>query len=117
MEVLTFPRRFKDSKDGNFITSASPVDFLSPFGDMHVAGKTADESLVNFDLAAQLSAVAILQSKSDAVSHEPSGFLSDAKPACDFVAADAVLVVGNHPHCGKPLIKADGANPRRWFRL
>jgi hypothetical protein len=43
------------------------------------------------------------------VEHEPRGFLGDADGAMDFVGANAVLVVGNHPNGSQPLIEANGA--------
>ena len=44
--------------------------------------------------------------------HKPRGFLRDADFAHNFIGADAVLTVGNHPDSGKPLIEAD----RRVFK-
>src|SRR5712691_2909854 len=41
--------------------------------------------------------------------HEPCGLLSDAEITRDFVAADAVLAVDEHPHRGQPLVETDRA--------
>ena len=77
---------------------------------MHVAGKPADEGFINFNFSAKLSAaLLILQRQPNAVHHEPCGFLSDAKTFANFITTDSVLVIRNHPHCGEPLVKADGA--------
>src|ERR1035437_5851067 len=74
---------------------------------MHIAGESADKGFVNFNFSAKQTTVLILQGKPDAVHNEPSGFLSHAKTASDFIAADSVLVVRNHPHRGEPLIESD----------
>lgn len=44
----------------------------------------------------------------DALEHEPSGLLSDAETAPDFIAADAVLAVGQHPHRREPFVESNG---------
>lgn len=41
--------------------------------------------------------------------HKPRGFLSDAERAMDFIRANPVLGVGNHPHRGEPLVQTDRA--------
>ena len=59
-------------------------------------------------VAAQLAAVLGLKRQTETREHEPRGLLGDAKRAGQFVAADAVLAVGEQPERGKPLLKADG---------
>ena len=39
---------------------------------------------------------------------EPCGLLRDSQTTVNFVTADAILAVHNHPHRHEPLIKADG---------
>ena len=69
----------------------------------------ADKGFVGFDFARQLLDTAVLHGKPDAVKHEPRGFLRHAKRAVNLAAADAVLVVRDHPNGGKPLVKPDRA--------
>ena len=72
---------------------------------MHVAGLAADVGFVDFDIAADFPAVLRLQREPQPVEHEPCGLLSDVQRAAEFVAADAVLAVGEQPECGQPLLK------------
>ncbi len=102
-----FSTTLNESQYWGFVFSASARDFLFPLVFVHVASKATDESLINFDFTAKHPTVLILQGKPDTVHHEPSGFLSYAKATTDFITADAVLVVGDHPHCGEPLVEAD----------
>src|SRR5260370_31921231 len=44
----------------------------------------------------------------DTVIHEPRGLLRNADSTVNLVGTDAVLAVHNLPHCGQPLIQADG---------
>jgi hypothetical protein len=75
---------------------------------MHIAGKAANEGFIDFNFPAQLPAVIILQGKPDAMHHEPCCFLSDSKIASNFITANSILAITQHPHSGKPFIKADG---------
>src|SRR5205823_3332783 len=75
---------------------------------VHVARFAADESLVNFNMAAQLTArLIILQPKSDSLQHEPSGLLRYLDRAVNFPRANAILTVSEHPHSAQPLVQAD----------
>ncbi len=47
-----------------------------------------------------------MQSGADAMAHEPSGLLSDAKSPVDLVAGNAVLGVHNQPDSRKPLVQS-----------
>jgi hypothetical protein len=40
----------------------------------------------------------------DAVKHEPSRFLGHTQSAVEFIAADAILAIREHPSGGKPLL-------------
>ena len=53
-------------------------------------------------------AVCVAHRPTDAVEHEPCGFLCDAQRALDLVAGNPVAAVGDHPHSDKPLVEADG---------
>ena len=76
---------------------------------MHVARLAADESFVRFDFAAELAPEPlILHRKPNAMEHKPRRLLRHLNIPRNLVAGHAVLAVGQHPSCHKPLIKADG---------
>ena len=50
-----------------------------------------------------------MKREADAMIHEPSSLLGNAKSAVHLIAADAVLAVGDHPNCSKPLPEIDWA--------
>src|ERR1035441_6639969 len=82
---------------------------------VHVNGLSANPSFVNFncsattaDLGLRLEAGDVPQSNANPMQHEPRGLLSDADGTCNFVAADAVLAVTEHPDDNKPLLQRDG---------
>src|SRR5713101_8184603 len=77
------------------------------FGLVHVPRFAADESFVNFNFTIQLAERFILQGKPDTMQHEPCGFLRYVYVACDFIAANSILAVSEHPSCGQPFIKTD----------
>ena len=55
---------------------------------VHVASLAADEGFVNFDFAAQLAAEGfILQGQTNAMQHEPSGFLGNIEIASEFATS------------------------------
>ena len=76
---------------------------------VHVASRAADESLVGFDFAVsvQFPAVLSLPREPQTRENEPRGLLGDAERAAEFVAADAVLAVGEQPERGQPLFQTD----------
>ena len=80
------------------------------FVGVHESGRTTNESLVYFDFAVRSTEFqerAILHCKTDAVKHEPSRLLSDAKSTAHFIGTDSVLAVRNHPNSNKPLVQAN----------
>src|SRR5439155_26047610 len=70
-----------------------------------------DKSLIYFDFAAVAAQLAseefILQGQTDAMQHEPSGFLGHSQIAGNFVATDSVLAVGEHPRSSEPLVQSN----------
>jgi hypothetical protein len=98
---------FQDAKNRNLIPATSSHDLLTPLADVHIAGKSADEGFIDFNFAAQLSAIIILKCEPDAVHHEPRGFLSHAKPASYFITANSILAASQHPNSGKPLVESN----------
>src|SRR5260370_23148389 len=73
---------------------------------VHIARLAADEAFVNFDFSAKL-AIFTLHRQTDAMEHEPCGFLSYAKRAMKLPRANAVLVVDNHPDSWQPLLQSE----------
>lgn len=101
---------FQDSNYSNFVLSASLSNAALAFVGVHESGSAPDEGFVYFDFAtgtAELEESTILHGETNAMEHEPCGFLSDAKSAANFVGADTVLAVGNHPDCDKPFVERD----------
>ena len=75
---------------------------------VHIARATADVGFVNLDFAAgtaEFHEGIGLHGETDAMQHEPSGLLGDAERPVNFVGADAILAVGDHPNCDKPFIE------------
>ena len=58
-------------------------------------------------MSVHLPAVFALERQPKARQHKPRGLLGDTKGAGQFVAADAVLAVGEQPERGQPLLEAD----------
>jgi hypothetical protein len=98
---------FDHAEDNGLVHAASAVNLLRTLVLMHVAGFAADHALIHFYFAAQLAAAFILHGKTDAVEHEPCGFLSYADGAVEFPRANPVLVVDDHPGSGKPLVQSE----------
>lgn len=98
----------QNANDCNLVFCSSLSDSALALIGVHEASSAADESFVYFHfatVAAHFDNRAVLHCKPDAVKHEPRGFLSDTKSAANFVGTDAVLAVGNHPNCDKPLVE------------
>ena len=73
---------------------------------MHIPSLAADIGFVNFDFARKLLKGSGLHRLADSMIHKPSGFLSDAKMLSEFIRANAVLHVYDHPDGRKPLVQA-----------
>ena len=73
---------------------------------VHVTGLAPDEGLVYLDGPFQLPVKAFLHGHTDAMEHEPCGLLSHPERPVKLPRTDAVAVVGDHPHSGKPLIES-----------
>ena len=100
----------KDAHDGGFILGASLSNPATVFVGVHESGRATDESFIYFDFAirpTEFEERTALHRKTDAMKHEPSGFLSDAKSAAHFVRTDSILAVGNHPNSDEPLVKRE----------
>ena len=76
---------------------------------VHESRLAADESFVNFNMAAasaKLATFVALHSKTDSVKHEPCCLLRDTQGAVNFPRRNAILAIGDHPHHGQPLIQS-----------
>src|SRR5579871_409602 len=104
--IFAVPR--EQTHDGNLAFAASALDDAVALPLVHVPRLTADVSLVNLDVTSDFGKRLVLHGETQPVQHEPRGLLSDTDVAREFVAADAVLAVDEHPERRKPLIEADG---------
>ncbi len=99
---------FQHANDCNLVFCSSLSDSALAFIGVHEASSAADKSFVYLDfvtVAAHFDNRAVLHCKPDAVKHEPCGLLSDAKSAANLIGTDAVLAIGDHPNCDKPLVE------------
>src|SRR6185437_15728478 len=77
---------------------------------VHILDPAAHKGFVHFcraTFAAHLVERFVPYGLTDAMEHEPRGFLSDPNGPVEFVAADAVLAVADHPHCRHPPIQTN----------
>lgn len=77
---------------------------------VHESRFTTDECLIYFDFLSAPTASygsLFMQCEPDAVHHEPSRLLSDAKSTRDFIRTDSVLGVHDEPHGYHPLVHAE----------
>src|ERR1700688_4835498 len=103
-----FSTTFQDTHNSSLVFGASLGNPALALIGMHVSGKAADESFINFYFAirpTKFNDTLTLHCQTDAMQHEPCGFLSDSKSAAHFVGTDSVLAVCNHPNSDKPLIE------------
>src|ERR1035438_9689844 len=99
---------FQRTEHNGFVFAASTSDAALTFVEMHVTSLAADESFIDLDFTAELTKGFILQSQTNAMQHEPCGFLSDTEIAGQFAGANAVLAVCQQPKSGHPLVESDG---------
>jgi hypothetical protein len=92
---------------GDLALAASALDDAGALALVHLPRFATDVSLIDFDVTADLREGFVLYGEAQPVEHEPAGFLGDAKVARQFVAADAVLTVDEHPQRWEPLVEAD----------
>jgi len=98
----------KNAHNRSFVFSASASDDARTLRNVHVAGLAADEGFVRFDLAGQFVTKLLLMGQPDPMQHEPRGLLTDSESAVNLPRRDAILGVGNEPHCSEPLVQANG---------
>lgn len=76
---------------------------------VHVSGFAAYVGLVGLKLAAAFNERAGLHCETDAMQHEPCGFLRNADRPVDLVGANPILAVSDHPNGDEPLVQRQGA--------
>src|SRR5690606_30945086 len=74
---------------------------------VHVASLAADERLIGLNFPRQLYLRVFLEGQAQPLEHEPCRLLGDTQRASEFMGANAVLEVGEHPHSGEPLVESD----------
>ncbi len=99
---------FQDSHNRGFVLGSSFGDANPALVLMHEASRAANESFVHFDFATHFTERLILQGEPDAMKHEPRRLLGNLESAANFIGANPVLAVGEHPSCREPLVEADG---------
>ena len=118
MKLMLAPRRnskranlsatFHHAESDGLVMPSSASDDTCAALTVHVARFAADERLIDLNLTGQLRSRLIPHDVTDAMQHEPCSLLSNSQIAGDFARTNPVTTVGNQPHSGKPLFKADG---------
>jgi hypothetical protein len=106
-----FPAALQDSNNSSLVHHASSGNLACPNMLVHVASLATDEGLIGFNdatLAAELNEGVGLESKTNAMHHEPRRFLSDSEGASDLAGANTILAVAKHPESGHPLVQTQG---------
>src|SRR5208337_4442409 len=98
----------QDSDHCGFVLPASAGNPALTFTNVHVPCFATDESLIDFDLAVQFGTEELIShSKANPMQHEPCRLLGNLHVTRNLVARDAVLAIGDHPSCGKPLVQGN----------
>lgn len=117
-----FPLPLQERHDRDLANDRMRMADIDPLllGGVHVAGLAADVGFVCFDggaVAAHLPAVLTLERESDALEHEPGGFLRNAERTGNLVAANAVLGVCDDPDARQPLVQTERGILKEGARL
>lgn len=92
---------FEQAHDGNLADCAATS--VEPPPGVLVLFLTANEGLVSFDGARELTVTVSSHSQPDSVKHKPSGLLSYVQSAGDFIGRNPVLGITDKPNGGEPL--------------
>src|SRR5208282_2579325 len=108
-----FSATFQHPVDNRFRPVILADFHFDPSRLVHVAGFTADESFINFDLSTGTADLCteeiVLHSQPNPLQHEPGRFLANLQIAGDLVGTDAVFAVRQHPSRGEPFVQWDRA--------
>src|SRR5579863_1694754 len=91
------PSTLQSSEHNSFVLSASTSNAPFALIEVHVPRLAADKGFVYLNVTAQLAERFILQGQTDAMQHEPSGFLSYVQIAGKFATADSVFAIREQP--------------------
>ena len=103
-----FTATLQNSHDGGFVFGASLSNPALVFVSVHESGRATDEGFINLNFAiwpTEFQERTVLHCQTDAVKHEPCGFLSYTKGAVDLVGTDAILAANNQPCSREPLLQ------------
>src|SRR5208282_393222 len=105
-----FAATLQNAHNGGFVFSARSSKTALALTQVHVACFTADESLIDFDFAAEFGPEEfILHRKANPLEHEPCRLLANANIPRNLVTGNAVLTVSKHPSCREPFIQRNRA--------
>lgn len=93
---------FQHSHDNSFPDSSPSLDDRFPLRLVHVPGLPSDIRLIGFYRPAELRERPALHRQPDTMQQEPCALLCDTEGAMDLIRRDAVLRIGNQPHCREP---------------
>lgn len=97
-----------DHPEHNFLTlRAAAGDDTLTLRRVHVSRFATDKGFVYFDFAGEFAAIFVLQRKPNPMEHVPCTLLSDSERAVNLPRANAILHIGLHPDCGKPLVQTE----------
>jgi hypothetical protein len=98
---------FKQSHNRHLALEASRALESARFNAaMHVASLAADKCFIDFDVAGHLfHKRSGVHGESNAVIHEPRGFLRHAKRPRNLITTDSVFTIDDQPNGGQPLIQ------------
>src|SRR6266576_3846766 len=94
---------------GNLVHAASPTHNALLLAEVHEPRRATEEAFVRLYVTAHLAEGAALHGQANPMEHEPCSFLCDFEATRQFVGADAVLAVGQHPDRGHPLVESERA--------
>jgi hypothetical protein len=103
-----FSATLNQSDNGSLVFCPCGSDAAVMLFLVHIPRCPADESLVHFNffaVPADFQKRIVLHCKPNPVEHEPCRLLSDAQCPSEFIRADSIFAVGDHPHSNKPLVE------------
>jgi hypothetical protein len=94
------------ANDDSLTRSASPA-VVATLADVTVLGFAADEGFVRLDNTHEFLKILVRQSRADAVTHGPRGFIgTEAHDALDLKSGDTLFAGHHHVNYAEPLAKA-----------
>src|SRR5471030_723495 len=102
------PAALHHSEHNLLAVRSATMNLCGPLASVHIPRLAADEGFVNLYFAAEHVKPAFLHCQTNAVIHEPRGFLCDLESSVKFVGTDAVFATHDQPRGYEPLFKRDG---------